>query len=36
MIYEGWDLSKQDKDYPNWKQKYNTKKIIAELVEGYN
>ena len=22
------------KDYPNWKQKYNTKKIISELIEN--
>jgi len=27
------DLSKFKKDYPNWKQKYNTKKIIEELIE---
>jgi CDP-paratose 2-epimerase len=26
------DLSKFKKDYPNWKQKYNTEKIIQELV----
>ena len=26
------NLSKFKKDYPNWKQKYNTKKIIEELV----
>ena len=30
------NLHKFKKDYPNWKQKYNTKKIIEELVEGYN
>ena len=30
------NIHKFKKDYPNWKQKYNTKKIIAELVEGYN
>ena len=27
------DLTKFKKHYPNWKQKYNTKKIIAELIE---
>ena len=27
------DLRKFKKDYPNWKQKYNTKKIIEELIE---
>ena len=27
------NLSKFKKHYPNWKQKYNTKKIIEELVE---
>ena len=26
------NLSKFKKDYPNWKQKYNTKKIIEELI----
>jgi CDP-paratose 2-epimerase len=26
------DLSKFKKNYPNWKQKYNTKKILEELV----
>ena len=26
------DLSKFKKDYPNWKQKYNTEKIIQDLV----
>ena len=26
------DLRKFKKDYPNWKQKYNTKKIIEELI----
>ena len=30
------NIHKFKKDYPNWKQKYNTKKIIEELVEGYN
>jgi CDP-paratose 2-epimerase len=30
------NLSKFKNHYPNWKQKYNTKKIIEELVEGYN
>ena len=29
------DLTKFHKDYPNWKQKYNTKKIIEELVENF-
>ena len=28
------DLAKFKKDYPNWKQKYNTKKIIEELVDN--
>ena len=28
------DTRKFKKDYPNWKQKYNTKKIIKELVEN--
>ena len=27
------NLSKFKKHYPNWKQKYNTKKIIEELIE---
>ncbi len=27
-------LNKFKKDYPNWKQKYNTKKIIEELIEN--
>ena len=34
-----WYISntkKFKKDYPNWKQKYNTKKIIKELIENYN
>ena len=26
------NLSKFKKDYPSWKQKYNTKKIIEELI----
>ena len=30
------NIHKFKKDYPNWKQKYNTKRIIEELVEGYN
>ena len=30
------NIHKFKKDYPNWKQKYNTKKIIEELIEGYN
>jgi CDP-paratose 2-epimerase len=29
------DLSKFKKHYPNWKQKYNTKKIIEELVDVF-
>ena len=29
------DNSKFKKDYPNWKQKYNTKKIIKELILSY-
>ena len=29
------DNSKFRKDYPRWRQKYNTKKIIKELIE-YN
>ena len=29
------DHRKFKKDYPNWKQKYNTKKIIKELID-YN
>ena len=28
------DTKKFKKDYPNWKQKYNTKKIIEELIEN--
>ena len=28
------DLSKFKKDYPNWKQKYDTKKILEELVDS--
>ncbi len=28
------DLSKFKKNYPNWKQKYNTKKILEELVNN--
>ena len=28
------NLSKFKKHYPNWKQKYNTKKIIEELIEN--
>jgi len=30
------DLSKFKKDYPNWKQKYNTKRIIEELIDNSN
>ena len=29
------DLTKFRKDYPNWKQKYNTKKILEELVDSF-
>ena len=29
------NLSKFKKHYPNWKQKYNTKKIIQELIDNY-
>ena len=29
------NLSKFKKQYPNWKQKYNTKKIIEELVDNF-
>ena len=29
------DLSKFKKHYPNWKQKYNTQKIIEELVDDF-
>jgi len=29
------DISKFKKDYPNWKQHYNTNKILEELVETY-
>ena len=28
------NLSKFKKHYPNWKQKYNTKRIIEELIEN--
>jgi len=28
------DLSKFQKDYPKWKQEYNTKKILEELIEN--
>jgi CDP-paratose 2-epimerase len=28
------NTSKFKKDYPKWKQKYNTKKIIKELIEN--
>ena len=27
------NTNKFKKHYPNWKQKYNTKKIIEELIE---
>ena len=29
------NISKFKKDYPKWKQKYNTKKIIEELINNY-
>ena len=29
------DMSKFKKNYPNWKQKYNTKKILEELVDSF-
>jgi CDP-paratose 2-epimerase len=29
------NLSKFKNHYPNWKQKYNTKKIIEELVDNF-
>ena len=29
------NLSKFKKDYPNWKQKYNTKKILEEIIENF-
>jgi CDP-paratose 2-epimerase len=29
------DLTKFKKDYPNWKQKYNTKMIIDEILDSY-
>ena len=29
------NLSKFRKDYPNWKQKYNNKKIIEELIDSF-
>ena len=28
------NLKKFKKNYPNWKQKYNTKKIIKELISN--
>ena len=30
------DMSKFKKDYPNWKQSYNTEKIIKELVNNFS
>ena len=30
------DMKKFKKDYPNWKQKYSTKKIIIELVSQFS
>ena len=29
------NLRKFKKDYPNWKQKYNTKKILEEIIENF-
>ena len=29
------NIKKFKKEYPNWKQKYNTKKIIEELISSY-
>ena len=29
------NLKKFKKDYPNWKQKYDSEKIIQELLESY-
>ena len=29
------DTKKFKKHYPNWKQKYNTRKIIGEIIESY-
>ena len=29
------DTRKFKKDYPNWKQKYNNKKILDELLNDY-
>ena len=28
-------MKKFRKDYPNWKQKYSTKKIISELIDQF-
>ena len=28
------NLSKFKKDFPNWKQRYNNKKILLELLEN--
>ena len=30
------NLSKFKRHYPKWKQKYNTKKILGEIIESYN
>jgi len=30
------DISKFKKNYPNWKQQYNTKKILEELIDNLN
>ena len=29
------DLKKFKKDYPNWKQKYNTQKILEEIIDSF-
>ena len=29
------DLSKFKKDYPNWKQKYDTQKILEEIIDSF-
>ena len=29
------NLKKFKKHYPNWKQKYNTKKILEEIIDSY-
>ena len=30
------DMTKFKKDYPNWKQQYTSKMIIAEMVKKYS